>query len=108
MAEAAQTEDPPKPKASLPIRDLAEAEGARNTWQAVCPHSTPYEHLLTQPDIWSHVGNKLGNDDFIEVHAEDRSWLALLVVREASQTGSLVAEIWRVHFDKHASLMNEA
>lgn len=79
--------------------DLREVEIARVRYAITVPSSVPYEALLST-EYWSVVAkNKLRPGFMVEAAPADGSWLALLYVRDATDTGAVVAEVWRKDFD---------
>lgn len=81
----------------IPIR-MSLAEGVRNCYRVVPENATPFEALL-DPAYWAHVSAKLRPTDKIEVEAEDGSYTALLIVRDAGRLYAKVAVVYYVKLD---------
>ena len=60
---------------ALPSSTIKHAEHARNSWQLTVPSDIPYDELL-KPETWIHHSTRMGLKDFVEVWAEDMSWVA--------------------------------
>lgn len=82
---------------------LREAEYRRQVYQVVLEPGTTLDHAL-QPEFWAHVSRKLKVRDRIEVHAQDGSWMAELLVRRAGPVSASVGLISKVTFDAAAPL----
>lgn len=78
---------------------LKYAEHERQQWFVVPEHGTPFEALL-DPAYWAHVSAKFRPCDQIEVHAEDGSYYARLLVRDAGKLYAKVAKLEHVELDK--------
>lgn len=74
------------------------AEHRRNVFVVVPEHGTPYEELLKE-GYWAHVSAKMKPWDQIEVHAEDGSYYAKLVVQDAGRLYAKVAQLQFVKLD---------
>lgn len=68
------------------------AEFWRNLWAVNPEHGTTLEDMLNE-GYWAHVATKLRPWDKIEVRAEDGSFYAELLVREAGRTWAKVFPI---------------
>lgn len=77
-----------------------EASFVRNIWVATPDVKTPYEHVLKQ-EFWVHVAHKMKPMDRIEVHAEDGSYFAELMVIDAGKAFAKVAEMRKINFTRH-------
>lgn len=71
------------------------AEFRRNIWDAIPEAGTPFDDLL-KPEYWAHVAANLRPWDRIEVRAEDGSYYAELLVRDAGRLWAKV-ECLRKH-----------
>src|SRR5215207_5075535 len=92
-------------KAVLPIKTtaLTPAEQSRNVHRITLEERVPYEHLF-KPATWAHIAHDFGPDDLIEVVPEDRSFFALLIVREVGHTAMVVEELLHKKFKDEAML----
>lgn len=78
---------------------LKNAENERQQHFVVPEHGTPFDALL-DPAYWAHVSMKFRPCDLIEVHAEDGSYYARLLVRDAGKLYAKVAKLEYVELDK--------
>jgi hypothetical protein len=69
--------------------DFKEAEFVRHTYVVLPPAGTTLDAML-KPEYWVHVSKRLRPWDLIEVHSEDGTWFAELIVRS---TGTGVARV---------------
>lgn len=74
---------------------LRDAEYRRSVHQVILEAGTPYEATL-QPEFWAHVSRKLKVRDRIELHAQDGSWVAELIVRSSGPVSVNVAPLFKV------------
>ncbi|HET7409258.1 MAG TPA: hypothetical protein VFJ13_03595 [Paracoccaceae bacterium] len=74
------------------------AEFERTVYVATPEHGTPYTDVLKR-EYWAHVGAMLKPFDRIEVRAEDGTWFAELIVRNAGPLFADVAELRKVDLD---------
>jgi len=97
------------PKFILPKpSELQDAAEARRTHIWSCPDNIPYDKLL-EPLTWSNIGHsRFGDGDKLCVMAADKTWYAELIVRDASQSGVVMGELFHVRFDKPASVLASA
>lgn len=65
------------------------ADGARKCSVARPREGTPFDALL-QPSYWAHIADRLRPFDKIEVHPQDRSFYAELLVLQASRLSAKV------------------
>lgn len=77
---------------------LQAAEFVRTVYRVVPEDLTPFEALL-DPAYWAHVAAKLRPLDRIEVEAEDGSYTAMLIVRDAGRLFAKVAVLYKVNLD---------
>ena len=73
------------------------SEYAHNRYTIVAEPGTDYERFL-EPDYLAHVAAKLAPWDELTVRAEDGSWMAKLVVRNAENGSVKVAEMAKYEF----------
>jgi hypothetical protein len=75
----------------LPLHpnNLVEAEVARRLLRVVPLVGVTLEQMK-QPEYWAHVARSLQPNDKLEVLAEDGTWYAELLVRDATMTGARV------------------
>lgn len=78
----------------LPEARFATAEVIRTHYVIVPEAGTSLEDLL-DPIYWSHVARRLRPLDILEVHAEDGSYFAELLVRNTNQLNSAKVEVLR-------------
>lgn len=78
---------------------LKYAEHERQQWFVVPEHGTPFEALL-DPAYWAHVSMKFRPCDEIVIHAEDGSYFARLLVRDAGRLYAKVATLEHIELDK--------
>lgn len=90
-----------------PARHFIDAACKRNIHFVVPEHGTPFEALL-DPAYWAHISSKLAPCDQIEVNAEDGSYYARLLVRDAGRLYAKVAELEHVELDKVEVLQSNA
>ncbi len=77
---------------------LNPAEEKRIIWHCVPEHGTPFEALLA-PGYWAHCSAKLAPGARIEVYAEDDSYFAELIVRDAGRRYAKVAVLRHINLD---------
>lgn len=75
------------------------AEHMRNVFHVVPEAGTPFEALLEQ-GYWAHISVNLKPGSKIEVHAEDGTYYAELLVRDAGRLYAKVMPIIHVAFDE--------
>jgi hypothetical protein len=95
------------PVQPLKKRDLSDALGGTRLHYAVeLPSHVPYAAVFTT-EYWSEVAKDHLRPGFlIDVTPTDQTWFAQLYVRDASDTGAVVAELFRRDFEG-ASTMAE-
>lgn len=87
----------------LPVTGMQQAEFARTVWDATPPAGTTLDDMM-DPAYWVHVAAKLKPWDRIEVRAEDGTWYAELVVRMATRTAAVVAQVHYVQLGAPATV----
>lgn len=81
------------PKArKLPEARFAPAEVMRVRYVIVPEEGTSFEELL-EPIYWSHVARRLRALDILEIHPEDGSYFAELLVRGVGPKGAQVVTL---------------
>lgn len=95
------------PVQPLKKRDLSDAVGGTRLHYAIeLPSHVPYAAVFTTA-YWSEVAKDHLRPGFlIDVTPTDHTWFAQLYVRDASDTGAVVAELFRRDFEG-ASTMAE-
>jgi hypothetical protein len=71
----------------LTPHNFREAEYKRSSYLVTAERGTEIADL-TGRDYWSHVAARLRPRDRVEVHAHDGSWMAELMVVQASRVGA--------------------
>lgn len=61
-----------------------------NTWEAIVPAGTPFEHVL-EPAFWANVARKLKMGDKLIVLPRDGAWYGELLVWDAGQNWAHVS-----------------
>jgi len=74
------------------------ADQKRNIWHVVPEDGTVFDDVLA-PVYWAHLASRLRPTDRIEVHAEDGSYFAELVVRSVGNLHAKVQVIRKIDFD---------
>lgn len=69
---------------------LKEAEFTRKIYEVTAEIGTTADDLL-KPDFWVHVSARMKARERVEVHAQDGTWCADLIVRSASRVGAVMA-----------------
>jgi hypothetical protein len=93
--------------AQLQAAQFQPAEFARQVYQAVPSHGTTIDDML-KPEYWAHIATKLRPTYRIEVNAEDGSFFAELIVRDAGRTWAKVALLRHKTFDDGADILGES
>lgn len=74
------------------------AEHKRRIFSIVPEHGTEFEEVL-KPSFWSHIAVNLRISDRIEVLAEDGSYFAELIVRDAGNLFASVGVLRKIDLD---------
>lgn len=93
--------------AQLQAARLTPAENARIIYQAVPEHGTTIDDML-KPEYWAHVAAKLRPTYRIEANAEDGSFFAEFIVRDAGRTWAKVVLLRQKFFDDGADILSES
>ena len=83
----------------LAISRFKQAEYERTVYSVVPEHGTPFD-AVTEPDYWAHVSARMRPGDRIEVQAEDGSYWAELLVRDAGRLFAKVSVLRKVDLDE--------
>jgi len=78
------------------------AEHKRNIFHVVPEDGVTLEDVL-EPSFWAHISNRLRPTDRIEVYAEDGSYFAELIVREAGHLFAKVQVLRKVDLEGETS-----
>ena len=101
-----KSEDMPRIVPKLQPSLLKPAEFERTVYQAAVPMGVTVEDLLEQT-FWAHVAHNLLPLDRIEVHAEDGSWYAELIVRASERLRAQVAVLNHVEYEEASAVPGE-
>jgi len=83
----------------LAISRFKQAEYERTVYSVVPEHETPFDAVI-QPEYWAHVSARMRPGDRIEVQAEDGSYWAELLVRDAGRLFAKVAVLRKVELNE--------
>lgn len=84
--------------ASLNAGRHNQAEFKRTNWHVVPEEGTAVSDML-DPAYWQHIGYKMRPGDLVEVHAEDGTWFATMLVRDSGPNYARVAVTSFIEFD---------
>lgn len=87
----------PLPKTIPPSR-MTVAEYERKIYRISVPDGVVLEDCL-KPPFWAHTADNLRPLDQVEVHPDDGSWFATLLVRSAERMSAQVAVLSYIEFD---------
>ncbi|WP_456389741.1 hypothetical protein [Profundibacter sp.] len=79
--------------------NLSLVEHETVVWHHTIPAGEPFENV-TNPSYWQHVVSRMRPGHEIKISAEDRTFCALLFVRDVGKHEARVAVVWRVDFDE--------